>query len=199
MRNEDHMTLATEIAACARCAVYFAHGCRPVVQFSDTARVVIIGQAPGARVHASGIPWDDASGARLREWTGIGADVFYDPARVALMPMGFCYPGTGANGDRPPRPECAPLWHDRILALLAPARLTLLVGIYAQAHYLPKARKLSLSDRVRAQEHLQSSILTLPHPSWRSTGWMKKNLWFESEILPTVRGAVQGFLSKPAD
>src|SRR5580700_7387183 len=115
--------LLTSIRACAVCASHLPAGPRPILQFSDTARLVVIGQAPGARVHASGIPWDDASGERLRAWTGLGADSFYDPAKVALVPMGFCYPGTGSGGDLPPRPECAPLWHERVLARLPPDRL----------------------------------------------------------------------------
>jgi uracil-DNA glycosylase len=136
--------------------------------------------------------------AALRDWTGISEDMFYDPAQVALMPMGFCYPGTGTSGDLPPRAECAPLWHDRILTVLPPDRLTLLVGTYAQARYLVTARKQSLTDHVRAQDHLQSGLIALPHPSWRSTGWMTKNPWFEGEILPIVRAEVGARLSKPA-
>lgn len=155
---------------------------------AEGARLLIIGQAPGVRVHASGVPWDDASGDRLREWTGLDSATFYDAARVALMPMGFCYPGTGASGDLPPRPECAPLWHDRLLALLPADRLTLLVGSYAQARYLPG--KASMIDRVRGVVPSPSGTIPLPHPSWRSTGWMTRNPWFEAEVLPALRAAV---------
>lgn len=161
-----------------------------MVSFSSTARLLIIGQAPGSKVHESGIPWDDASGDRLREWTGLTKDAMYDPARVALVPMGFCYPGKASGGDKPPRPECAPKWHDQVLATLPPDRLTLLVGTYAQAHYLPETRKLSMTDRVRRFEDYLPRYLPLPHPAWRSTIWMRKNAWFESDVLPALRRRV---------
>ena len=184
----DH--LRTAIAACTLCAAHLAHGPRPVVRFSATASVLIIGQAPGTRVHESGVPWDDASGERLRAWTGIDAATFYDRAQVALMPMGFCYPGTGKSGDLPPRPECAPHWHDAILSVLPRDRLTLLVGSYAQARYLPAAARLSLTERVRRFAMFGPGILLLPHPSWRSTGWMTRNPWFAADVLPALRAAV---------
>lgn len=182
--------LIEEIRACTLCAPHLAAGPRPIVQFSATARIVIIGQAPGNRVHQSGIPWDDASGERLREWTGLTPDLFYNPAITALMPMGFCYPGTGASGDLPPRPECAPLWHQRVLAALPRERLTLLVGSYAQDRYLTENKRMSLTERVRAFSTLDPLFLPLPHPSWRSTGWMRKNPWFEAELLPELRSRV---------
>ncbi|MBT8427309.1 MAG: uracil-DNA glycosylase family protein [Erythrobacter sp.] len=166
------------------------HGVRPVTSFSPTARLLIIGQAPGSKVHETGIPWDDASGDRLREWTGLSKEQMYDPARVALVPMGFCYPGKANGGDKPPRPECAPQWHDRILDILPEKRLTLLVGTYAQAHYLPEARKLSMTGRVRAFREYLPRFLPLPHPAWRSAIWMKQNPWFETEVLPVLREAV---------
>ena len=133
---ENAASLIAEIRDCRVCADVLAAGPRPIVQFSATSRIVIIGQAPGTRVHESGVPWDDASGERLRDWTGLSPAHFYDPAIVALVPMGFCYPGTGSSGDLPPRSECAPLWHERVLALLPADRLTLLVGQYAQSRYL---------------------------------------------------------------
>ena len=157
------------------------------MQFSATARILIIGQAPGTRVHASGIPWDDASGERLREWTGLSAERFYNPAKVALVPMGFCYPGTGASGDLPPRPECAPTWHERVLAELAPDRVTLLVGSFAQARYLPQAKRQSLTQRVGDFADYLPNFVPLPHPSWRSTGWMARNPWFEADLLPRLQ------------
>lgn len=172
------------------CAASLPSGPRPITQFGATSRVVIIGQAPGTRVHASGIPWDDASGERLREWTGLSPADFYNPAKVALVPMGFCYPGTGDSGDLPPRPECAPLWHDRVLALLPQDRLVLLVGSYAQARYLPGARRTSLTDTVRRYDDFGPMYFPLPHPSWRSTGWIKKNPWFEADVLPVLRQAL---------
>ena len=158
------------------------------MQLGMSASILIIGQAPGSRVHASGVPWDDYSGKRLREWMGIDEPVFYDADKVALMPMGFCYPGTGTSGDLPPRPECAPFWHNRILDLLPSDRLTLLVGQYAQARYAPDLRRHSMGERVR---HIGAdSRFLLPHPAWRSVGWMKQNPWFEAEILPRLRDAV---------
>jgi uracil-DNA glycosylase len=158
------------------------------VQFSPASRIVIIGQAPGSRVHESGVPWQDDSGDRLRAWTGLTAAEFYDPARVALVPMGFCYPGKGSSGDLPPRPECAPLWHERILATLPDRRLTLLVGSYAQAHYL---KTKNLTDAVRDYGVHGPDFFPLPHPSWRSGIWMKRNPWFEKDVLPALRKAVR--------
>ena len=185
--------LAAEIAACRVCAAHLEP--RPVASFSSTARLVIIGQAPGTAVHASGIPWDDPSGNRLREWTGLDAATMYDPAQVALVPMGFCYPGKASGGDKPPRRECAPLWHERILALLPPDRLTLLVGTYAQAHYLPTARALSMTERVRRFAEFLPSFFPLPHPSWRSTIFMRQNAWFEAEVVPELRRTVAAKLT----
>ena len=182
--------LRAEIAACRLCAHHLPHGVRPVASFSATARLLIIGQAPGSKVHESGIPWDDASGDRLREWTGLTKEEMYDPARVALVPMGFCYPGKASGGDKPPRPECAPQWHDRVLDLLPSDRLTLLVGTYAQARYLPAARKLSMTERVRQFRGFLPRFFPLPHPAWRSTLWMRQNPWFEAEVLPELRAAV---------
>ena len=190
MTTTDTDALLAAIRACTLCASDLPAGPRPIVQFSATASIVIIGQAPGTRVHASGIPWDDASGERLRAWTGLSPAVFYDPARVALVPMGFCYPGTGRGGDLPPRPECAPAWHDKVAAALPADRLTLLVGSYAQEHYLPLAKRQSLTERVaRCRDHLPG-YFPLPHPSWRSTGWMTRNPWFETELLPVLQGLV---------
>lgn len=185
------MTLHDEIAACRTCAAALTHAPRPVVQFSPTASVLIIGQAPGSAVHNSGTPWDDPSGDRLREWTGLTKLVMYDPARVALVPMGFCYPGKGKSGDLPPRPECARQWHDRVLAMLPPDRLTLLVGSYAQAHYLPDHRKLGLAERVRRFAEFLPQCFPLPHPSWRSTLFMRGNPWFEEQVVPALRREVQ--------
>jgi len=183
--------LIEEIRACTVCAGSLAAGPRPVVQFSPAARLVIIGQAPGSRVHESGVPWQDESGKRLRDWTGLSLAEFYDPAKTALVPMGFCYPGKGKSGDLPPRPECAPLWHDRVLATLEDRRLTLLVGSYAQAHYL-KTR--NLTETVRGFRAHGTGVFPLPHPSWRSGIWMKRNPWFESDVLPVLRAAVRGAL-----
>ena len=190
MSTSEVVALRAEIAACRVCADHLAVGPRPIVQFSTTSRIVIIGQAPGTRVHESGVPWDDASGERLREWMGLPPDIFYDAAKVALVPMGFCYPGTGTSGDLPPRPECAPLWHDRVLGMLPADRHVILVGSYAQERYLPAAKRLSLTERVRAFANFTPDFFPLPHPSWRSTGWMKKNLWFETNVLPALRAVI---------
>ena len=181
------MNLQAEIAACRICEKHLPHGVRPVASFSATARLLIIGQAPGSKVHESGIPWDDASGDRLREWTGLSKVQMYDPAQVALVPMGFCYPGKASGGDKPPRPECAREWHGRVLDTLPEDRLTLLVGTYAQAHYLSEARKLSMTDRIRAFREFLPAHFPLPHPAWRSTLWMRQNPWFEAEVLPVLR------------
>lgn len=187
--------LLEEVRACTVCAGALPAGPRPVVQFSARSRIVIIGQAPGSRVHESGVPWDDRSGARLRDWTGLGERDFYDPAKVALVPMGFCYPGAGASGDLPPRRECAPLWHERILSNLKAKRLILLVGSYAQARYLPLARKQTLGEIVRHFAKHGPVYFPLPHPSWRSGIWMQRNPWFESDVLPPLRAAVRKALS----
>lgn len=181
--------LHAEISACRLCADQLPHGPRPVTQFSPTSRLLIVGQAPGSKVHASGVPWDDDSGDRLRGWLGLSKPQFYDAAQVALIPMGFCYPGKASGGDLPPRKECAPQWHQRVLDCLPQDRLTLLVGTYAQAHYLPQTKKMSLTDRVRQWRDF-APFLPLPHPAWRSTIWMKKHPWFEAELLPQLREQV---------
>lgn len=193
------MSLETEIAACRLCADHLPNGVRPVVSFSSSARLLIIGQAPGSKVHQSGIPWDDASGDRLREWTGLTKEQMYDPERVALVPMGFCYPGKASGGDKPPRRECAPQWHERILDLLPEDRLTLLVGTYAQARYLPGERKLSMTEKVRRFRDYLPRYFPLPHPAWRSTIWMRKNIWFELEVLPELQTRIAQFIGDPAD
>lgn len=183
--------LLKEVRACRVCAAHLPLGPRPVVRMKPSARLLIIGQAPGTKVHATGIPWNDRSGDRLRDWLAIERDTFYDESRVAIMPMGFCYPGVdGKGGDRPPRPECAPLWHACLLALLPEVALTLLVGQYAQAYYLKENRRDSMTDTVRAFAGYLPAYLPLPHPSWRNTGWLKQNNWFETELLPVLRNRV---------
>ena len=187
--------LLGEIGRCQVCAAHLPHGPRPVVQLARGARILIIGQAPGSKVHASGIPWEDDSGLRLRAWTGLDDEAFYDPERVAMMPMGFCYPGTGGGADLPPRPECAPLWHHRVLAALPDIRLTLLIGIHAQARYLPGRGRATMTEAVRDFRAHLPARLPLPHPSWRSVGWMRRNPWFETEVLPELRLAVTDALA----
>ena len=189
--SDDADALLAEIRRCRVCADQLPAGPRPIVQFSASARILIIGQAPGSKVHASGVPWADDSGDRLRDWTGIPPEAFYDPGQVALLPMGFCYPGKGSGGDLPPRRECAPLWHARVLALLPADRLTLLVGTYAQAGYLPSQPKRTMTEAVRAYPAFGASVMALPHPAWRSVLWIRKNPWFESELTPQLREQVR--------
>ncbi len=181
--------LRQRIAACTHCAVHLPLGPRPITQFAATSRLIIVSQAPGTKVHASGVPFDDDSGDRLRGWLGLDKPAFYDARRVALVPMGFCYPGKAAGGDAPPRRECAPLWHEQVIALLPADRLTLLVGAHAQARYLPHTRRLSMTERVRRfGEDLP--FIALPHPAWRSRIWMARHLWFEADILPGLRARI---------
>jgi uracil-DNA glycosylase len=187
-------SLLASIRACTVCADFLMAGPRPIVQFSNTSRIVIIGQAPGSKVHASGVPWNDDSGDRLRGWTGLSKEQFYDPALVALVPMGFCYPGKGKSGDLPPRPECAPLWHSQIMTLLPAKRLTLLVGTYAQQAYLTLRKAATLTETVRVFHDYGPGFLPLPHPAWRSVIWMKRNPWFEQDVLPALRSSVQALL-----
>ncbi|MEE4199549.1 uracil-DNA glycosylase family protein [Erythrobacter sp.] len=197
MSEQRAAALHRDIAACSLCAEHLPLGPRPVVQFSPTSRILIIGQAPGTKVHASGVPWDDDSGNRLRGWLGMDKDAFYDPERVALMPMGFCYPGKAKGGDAPPRKECAPQWHGRVLDLLPAKRLTLLVGAYAQGRYLPETRKLTMTERVRrwtSGDEGFGDFIPLPHPAWRVRLWMRRHPWFEAETLPRLRRAVAGIL-----
>ncbi len=186
--------LRARIAACTLCAEHLPLGPRPVARFSATARILIIGQAPGTKVHLSGVPWDDDSGERLRDWLGIDKPTFYEAAKVAQMPMGFCYPGRAAGGDAPPRKECAPRWHDEVLAVLPQDRLTLLVGIHAQARYLPHLKKLSLAERV-ARYGQDLPFIALPHPAWRSRLFMAKHPWFADEVLPELRARVAAALT----
>jgi uracil-DNA glycosylase len=188
--------LLQQIRACRLCAEHLPLGPRPVVRADAAAPLLIVGQAPGTRVHESGIPWNDRSGDRLRAWLQLDHATFYDESRVAIVPMGFCYPGVDRNGgDKPPRRECAPLWHEAIRARLPHVALTLLVGQYAQAHYLGAARKSTMTETVRAWRDFLPDFLPLPHPSWRNTAWLKKNPWFAEDLLPDLRrrvGAVLG-------
>ena len=189
--------LLDRIAACRVCAASLPLGPRPVVRASDpAARILIVGQAPGTKVHASGIPWDDASGKRLRSWLGVEPDVFYDQSRFAIVPMGFCYPGRGAGGDNPPRPECAPLWHTPVLRTLPNIALTLLIGSYAQAYYLRERRRATLGETVATwRDYEPSGFMPLVHPSPRNQMWLKRNPWFEAEMVPHLRDRVASCLS----
>lgn len=172
-------------------------GPRPVLAASASARLLIASQAPGRKVHMSGVPWDDASGARLREWLGIDTATFYDASQVAIVPMGFCYPGKAGSGDAPPRPECRATWHPRLLPLLPDIRLNILIGQYAQAYFLGPGRPGNLTETVRRWRELLPRYLPLPHPSPRNVAWFKANPWFEGEVLPELRQQVRGILSAP--
>lgn len=184
--------LVAEIRHCQACAAHLPLGARPVLQVSSTARLLICGQAPGTKVHATGLPFNDPSGDRLRAWMGIDRTTFYDARRIAIVPMGFCYPGRDARGgDKPPRPECAPLWRPRLLPLLEKVELTLLVGSYAQAWHLGDRRKRDLTATVRAWREFLPDYLPLPHPSWRNTGWLRRHPWFEDEVIPHLRQEIQ--------
>jgi len=186
--------VAREARACRVCEAVLPQAPRPVFRVGRGARLLIIGQAPGRRVHETGIPWNDPSGDRLRAWLAIDRDTFYDSARIAIVPTGLCYPGTVNGSDLPPRPECAPLWHPRFRAALRDVRLTLLVGQYAQAHYLGAARKNTLADTVRAYREYLPTYFPLPHPSWRNTAWVTRNPWFEAMLLPALRRVVHKVL-----
>ncbi|GLQ50721.1 uracil-DNA glycosylase family protein [Dyella flava] len=196
MSRHDAVTpLLADIRACRLCAVHLPEGPRPVVQASASSRLLIVGQAPGRKVHASGIPFDDVSGNRLRTWLAIDRDTFYDAQRIALVPMGFCFPGSSRNGDLPPRPECAPTWHPRLLPLLTRVKLTLAIGQYAQAGILGTRCGPTLTDTVQDwRAHLAQGVLPLPHPSPRNQAWLKRNPWFELELLPVLREQVAQLL-----
>ncbi len=187
-QNRALASTMAEARACTVCSAHLPLGPRPVLRASASSRLLIVGQAPGTKVHETGIPWNDPSGDRLRDWLGLDRDAFYDERRIAIMPMGFCYPGVDRNGgDKPPRPECAPLWHDRLLALMPGIELTLLVGMYAQRRYLGRGRRRTLTETVRDWRHYLPDYLPLPHPSWRNTAWLKRNPWFEADIVPFLR------------
>ena len=195
----DRMTtgldvLLRDIRACRICADHLPLGPRPVLQVGEEASILIAGQAPGRRVHASGVPFQDPSGVRLREWLGIAEEVFYDPRVVAILPMGFCYPGSGSSGDKPPRRECAPAWREAVLEALPNVRLTLVLGRYAQAYHLG-ADAGGVTEAVRSWRHFWPEVLPLPHPSPRNRAWLKKNPWFEDEVLPRLRARVQELTS----
>lgn len=192
--------LLSAIRACRHCidepvGAPLPHAPRPVIQMSSTARIAIFSQAPGLRVHESGRPFTDASGVRLRAWLGMDEATFYDASKVAIAPMGFCFPGYSAKGaDLPPRKECAPLWRERLIAAAPRFALVLLVGSYAQAWHLGARAKATLSETVAAWRDYQPQFFALPHPSWRNNGWLRKNAWFEAELLPALRARVEAAL-----
>ena len=193
MQNSQELdVLLSRIRRCQICEDYLPLGPRPVLRAQKSARLLIVGQAPGTKVHASGTPWDDPSGDRLRHWLGIDKDKFYDQSKIAIVPVGFCYPGRlPKGGDRPPRPECAPLWHPPLMRLLLNVELTVLAGAYAQKQFLGKRRGKSLTETVQAWRIYGPDFIPLPHPSWRTVGWQKRNPWFDSEVLPDLRRRVR--------
>ncbi|HET9205450.1 MAG TPA: uracil-DNA glycosylase family protein [Burkholderiaceae bacterium] len=199
MPSEPMASLAAlmrEVRACVRCAPALPLGPRPVFQLHASARLLIAAQAPGRKVHQTGIPFNDASGDRLRDWLGLSREVFYDARRVAILPMGLCFPGTGASGDLPPRRECAATWRAPLLAHLRQLHLTLVIGRHAMSYHLPDARG-SLTDTVRDWRTRTPDCIALPHPSPRNNGWLQHNPWFQSELLPALRERVARVLAAP--
>ena len=184
-----------EARACTVCAPFLAHPPRPVFQLHPSARILVAGQAPGRRVHESGLPFDDPSGDRLREWMGIDRATFYDETRLAIVPMGFCFPGTGRAGDLPPRPECAPLWREKLLGGLKHLELTLVIGQYAHAYHLPETKGRSVTEIVAAWRDHWPRVVPLPHPSPRNNRWLRERPWFDRELVPEVRSRVQDILT----
>ena len=195
--GESFDRLLSAIRACTVCAGHLPLGPRPIVQLDPRARLMIVGQAPGLKVHQTGIPWNDASGRMLHQWLDIDESVFHDASRVAIMPMGFCYPGRGKGGDLPPRKECAPLWFDRVYTHLTRIELILLIGRYAQAWYLGKEQKANLTRTVAAFAEYAPRYIPLVHPSPRNTAWMQRNPWFEQDLLPVLRSRVAAVLDLP--
>lgn len=186
--------LLREIRSCTVCSQGLPLGPRPIVTASPSSKIAVIGQAPGTAVHASGIPWDDPSGRRLREWMGISDDDFYDTSKIAIIPMGFCYPGKGKSGDLPPRPECAPLWHKPLFNSINDIRLTLLIGQYAQKYYLQDKAERTLTETVRNYSQYLPEFLPLPHPSPRNNIWLAKNEWFEQNLIPKLQNIIASTL-----
>lgn len=186
--------LLSEIRGCQVCKSHLPLGPRPVVAAHPNARIVIIGQAPGTKVHETGIPWDDPSGRQLRKWLNISDSVFYDESKIALMPMGFCYPGRGKGGDLPPRSECAPLWHHALLTGMPSLELIILIGTYSQHYYLGKKAKGTLTETVKRHQDFLPKYFPLPHPSPRNRFWQSKNPWFGKEVVPVLQKRVAGIL-----
>ena len=192
---ENLDSLLQKARACRVCEQHLPHEPRPILQASASARLLIVGQAPGARAHVSGVPWSDPSGERLRDWMGINTDTFYDAGKIAILPMGLCYPGRATSGDLPPRRECAPLWHERLLAQMPGIKLTLLIGGYAQACYLKDAGHATVTETTRNWRTLAPSVIPLPHPSPRNVAWFKANPWFDAELVPVLKRRSQELLS----
>jgi uracil-DNA glycosylase len=187
-------SLLKAVRGCRACEAHLPLGPRPVLRAGKTARILVVGQAPGVRVHTTGIPWGDPSGERLRAWMGVNTDVFYDDSRIAIIPMGYCYPGRGNDGDMPPRRECASLWLDHLLAKLPQIELTLLIGQYAQRHFLASRRKPSLAETAKAWREYAPQYIPLPHPSPRNQPWFKRHVWFEEQLVPMLQSRIKTLL-----
>ncbi|MFO7994848.1 MAG: uracil-DNA glycosylase family protein [Marinobacter sp.] len=187
--------LVAQVRQCRICESQLPLSPRPVIQISRDARILVVGQAPGRRVHETGLPFNDPSGDRLRDWMGIGRDTFYDENQLAILPMGFCYPGTGKSGDLPPRPECAPAWRNLLLERLEQIELTLVIGQYAHAWHLPGG-KAPVTERVRRWREVWPKMLPLPHPSPRNNLWLRRNPWFEEEVVPELQQRVRAILGR---
>lgn len=196
-QNAGLLTLLEEARACTACAPFLPLGPRPLLAASPRSRILIVGQAPGRAAHLAGVPWQDRSGARLREWLDVPDEVFYDPDQIALLPMGFCFPGTGTAGDLAPRPECAPLWHPQLLAAMPALRLTVYLGRYAAARYFG-ASYPDITSAVAAHAELLPSRIVLPHPSPRNGRWLRRRPWFEQSLLPALRARVSAVLANPS-
>lgn len=198
LRDLPFDELVRRVRACTLCADVLPHEPRPVVQLSESSRILVVGQAPGRRVHETGLPFNDPSGDRLRSWMGVSRDTFYDEQKMAILPMGFCYPGTGKSGDLPPRPECAVAWREVLLSRLPEIELTLLIGQYAHAWHLKNHRR-SVTDNVRAWENYWPDVVPMPHPSPRNNLWLRNNPWFEENVVPALRQRIAGILSARPD
>lgn len=186
--------LLNEIRQCTNCEEFLPFPPRPVLNFSEHSKIMIIGQAPGIKVQNSGVPWDDASGLRLREWLNVTVDEFYDPEKFAIVPMGFCFPGNDGKGDRPPRPECAKLWMNKILSSLENIKLTLLIGQYSQKYFLHETKKKTLTETVKSYQDYLPDYVVLPHPSPRNNIWLKKNPWFEENNVDDLQNRISSIL-----
>ncbi|GAA4415825.1 IclR family transcriptional regulator [Advenella faeciporci] len=191
MVSTSMVPLLEKVRACKVCEPHLPLGAKPILAASSKSRILLIGQAPGRKVHETGIAWNDPSGDNLRNWLGIDKEQFYNPDLVAIVPMGFCYPGSGKSGDLPPRPECAPLWHARLLEKMPDVVLTVLIGRYAQGYYLKDRAYKTLTETVRHYKEYLPQYLPLPHPSPRNRIWQRRNPWFEEEILPELKHRVQ--------
>jgi len=195
MKPKKFNRLVKEVLQCTLCVEHLALGARPVLQVSQKAKILIAGQAPGIRVHNSGVPFDDASGKRLRNWLGVTKETFYNSNQIAILPMGFCYPGTGSSGDLPPRPECAHKWRSQLLNAMPQIELSLVLGMYAKKWHMPELKNQTLTQTVRDWELYWPHLLPLPHPSPRNNSWLKKNPWFEQDLIPNLQNKIQSLLN----